>query len=613
MPSSSQAERYRFADLVLDFGRRRVTRDGQSLHLGKLTYEMLVVLVEVAPNVVTHDQLMQRVWGGRIATPETVAQRVKLLRTALGDDTGHPRYIEVVRGQGYRLTPPVEREPDFAPPGGLSDARPSRRRQAWLASGAILIAAAISLFVWYARNEEVAALPSPSQPSAGTAAKSIAVLPFADLSPEQNQQYFSDGLAEEILNLLAQSPELPVIARTSSFSFRGQNVDIATVAGQLKVSHVLEGSVRKAGSQVRITAQLVDAATSMHLWSQTYDRELNDIFDVQSDIAASVADALRVKLELHAMPAASGNAQAFERALRAQFFFHRRAPSDVERAQTYYLQALEFDPNYARAWAGLAGAYWIQSTEGTVPREPLLEKQRDAAQRALALDPGLAEAHIRMANYFWTTGDRSAAIEHWNRAIVLEPNNPLLLSIMAWDRADEGRTDEAIDMLRRVTAADPLSITARRNLAHLLLLTGHLEEAKAESFKGRELDPTQPAYIAALALIVEGNLDAALDLVQNALESDDRTHCLALIYYGLGRRADADAALKELIAKYGASNPFTVAEVYAFRGENDAAFVWLRKVADTQRYSRQQLMENSPFLRPLHADPRWGAWVESVS
>jgi TolB-like protein/Tfp pilus assembly protein PilF len=455
--------------------------------------------------------------------------------------------------------------------------------------------------------------PPPVDPSPAQAdQKSIAVLPFTDLSPEQDQQYFADGLAEELLNILAQSRRLRVIARTSSFSFKGENVDIPTVASKLNVTHVLEGSVRKSGDQVRITVQLIDTATSSHLWSQTYDRELDDIFEVQGDIAATVADALRVALGGDNRPGIPGNAQAYESFLRAKFFFQRRAPGDLALARQYYEQALDTDPDFARAWAGLAGVFWIQTVDGVLERDTGLEKLRDAAERALSLDPELAEAHLRLKNYLWAVGDSNAAREHQSRAAALEPSNPLLLGFRAGAAAANGRWEEAIELQRRAVAADPLIALNRDNLAFFLLFAGRLEEATDESSKATELDPSRPDDILALVLISRRQFDEALRLVREWPESADRTQYLAFVYHGLGRKADADRQLENLVASHGAGEPFRVAEVYAFRGETEEAFRWLQATARLAPERRPSVARFSPFLRPLHTDARWDAWDASV-
>jgi TolB-like protein/Tfp pilus assembly protein PilF len=476
----------------------------------------------------------------------------------------------------------------------------------------LLLVPGLGGVLWYLRDQTVAPSLPASSSSLQAEVPSIAVLPFADLSPEQDQHYFSDGLAEELINILAQSRRLRVVARTSSFSFTSENLDIAAVARKLKVTHVLEGSVRKSGDQLRITVQLVDATTSSHLWSQAYDRKLDDIFKVQSEIAASVADALQVALEDEHRPNVPGNAQAYENFLRARFFFQRRAPGDLVRARAYYEQVLDIDPSFARAWAGLAGVYWIQTTEGVLERDTGLAKVRDNAERALALDPDLAEAHLRFTNYLWSVGNKKAALEHQRRAAALEPNNPLLLGFAAGTDARNGRWEQAIELIRRAVATDPLSVVYRTNLAGFLFLAGRLDEAKIESYKAEELDPSRPNDIVAHVLIIEQRFDDALRMVQAWPEGADRTQCLAVIYHGLGRKLDADAQLEKLIATYGASEPFRVAEVYAYRGEVGDAFRWLQATSRLPPERRPELARFSPFLKPLHADTRWAAWETSV-
>lgn len=599
--------------------------DGTRIQLQDQPLQILEELLAHPGEVVMREQLIARLWPKGVVDFDTALNTaVRRLRAALRDEAERPRYIETIPRRGYRFIGAVV-PPSLSDPGGAgerapSGGEPSRRRWQWSAVAALLLVLGIGAIVWYAQNQEVTAPVSESRPSTQAAVKSIPVLPFVDLSLEQDQHYFADGLSEELLNLLAQTRQLRVTARTSSFSFKGENVDIATVAKKLNVTHVLEGSVRKSGDRVRITAQLVDAATSSHLWSQTYDRELSDIFGVQSDIAASVANALQVALGASDRPGTvtPPNAQAYERFLQGHFFFQRRASGDVERARQYYQQALEIDPDFARAWAGLAGIYWIQTAEGAVARNIGLERLREAAEKALALDPSLAEAHVRLALYQWTIGDSSAAGEHRRKAAALEPDNPLVLGYSASAAAEDGRFDKAIELQRRAVARDPLSALNRDYLVYLLFFAGRLEEAKAEWLKVLELDPTHQADTAGFVLILNRQFDEALSLVQGWPESEDRTQCLALVYHGLGREADADAALETLIESSRTSDPFRIAEVYAYRGEIDEAFKWLQTAKKYRNESRLRAwrplwaMRLSPFLKPLHTDARWDAWVAST-
>ena len=427
MQPSTQVMRYRFADLTLDVGLRRVARAGMPLHLGKLTYEMLVALVEAAPTVVTQDQLVTRVWSGRITTPETVAQRAKMLRLALDDDTAHPRYLEVMRGQGYRLIPPVEREVEAEAQavGELAVASlpvsqgvaPTHRRRAWLATGALLVAAGIGAAVWYARERDDAYLATAPAPAA-TAVKSIAVLPFADMSEDKNQQYIADGIAEEILDRLAKNRGgLRVIGRTSSFSFRNRPTRVPEIATTLNASHVLEGSVRRSGDRIRITVQLLEGAGATHLWSEIYDRKLGELFSVQDEIASAVAAALQVALA----ESSPGNRtlvsmESQEEFLRAKFFYERRAPGDFERTVKYLESAVARDPHFARAWELLSGAYSQMWWEGGLDAAIWIPRQGEAARRAVEADPELVEARIRLGQYYADLSDKRKAIEQFKEA-----------------------------------------------------------------------------------------------------------------------------------------------------------------------------------------------------
>lgn len=615
----------RFDGWTLRSKSGELLNQGTRIRLQDQPLHILEELLARPGEVVTREQLIVRLWPKGVVDFDTALNAaVRRLRAALGDEVEKPRYIETIPRRGYRFIGTVV-PPGLPAPGGAverapSGGEPSRRRWHRPAIASLLLVLGIGAIVWYAQDQEVTAPVSESPPPTQATVKSIAVLPFVDLSPEQDQQYFADGLSQELLNLLAQTRQLRVTARTSSFSFKGENVDIATVAKKLNVTHVIEGSVRKSGNRVRITAQLIDAATSSHLWSQTYDRELDDIFEVQTDIAASVANALRVALGDNARPSVPGNAQAYEHLLRAHFFFQRRAPGDVERAGQYYQQALEIDPDFARAWAGLAGVYWIQTTDGVFARDTGLEKVRDAAERALALDPALAEAHFRLANYLWAIGDSSSsAAEHVRKATALEPNNPLALGYATRAAVEDGQFDEAIELLRRAVAADPLSAVYRGNLATHLFLFGRLDEAKSEQLKVLELDPTRPADIVGFVLILKRQFDEALGLIESWPEGEHRTQCLALVYHGLGRKDDADAALEALIKSSGTIEPYRLAEVYAYRGEIEEAFKWLQTA--TENYRDQPfragrgppwIMRLSPFLKSLHTDARWDAWVAST-
>jgi len=317
-------------------------------------------------------------------------------------------------------------------------------------------------------------------------------------------------------------------------------------------------------------------------------------------IAAGV---LGIRQWRESVAAAGGASTAINEQLRlASFFIHRRVPGDFARAKQQYEGALSLDPSSARAWAGLASVHWLEFAVGGQPAAVSLPKVRAAAQKALDLDPRLAEAHLRMASYFGVTGNASAARQHRAQAIALQPNDPLLLTQLAAEAGDDGRWEEAIVLERRAMAADPLSIVVAENLAAYFFLAGRFEEARRASEKVIELDPTHPDEIIVWTQILEGRYDEALREVETWADGVERDHSLALIYYGLGISAQSDEHLDKLIAAVGRTEPTRVAEVYAFRGETEIAFQWLQ-VSTPLCIPRMQYA--SPFMKSLQADARW--------
>ena len=293
---------------------------------------------------------------------------------------------------------------------------------------------------------------------------------------------------------------------------------------------------------------------------------------------------------------------------RGDFFIQRRAPGDLVLAKQQYERASSLDPSSARAWAGLASVNWLEIAVGGQSLEVNLPKVRAAAQKALDLDPQLAEAHLRMGQYLKVTGNTSAGHQHLDKAVALHPNDPLVLSVLAGVAADEFRWEEAIVLQRRASAADPLSTTAAANLACYLFLAGRIEEAKYEFEKVIELDPTHPNEILVFTQILEGRYDEALRNVGTWRDGAKREHSLALIYHGLGHAVESSEHLDKLIATTGRTQPVMVAEVYAFRGDIDNAFEWLK--SSPSRLCISPVMYASPFLKPLQADSRWAQVIE---
>ena len=464
--------------------------------------------------------------------------------------------------------------------------------------------------------------PSPASPS-------IAVLPFVNLSHDEANEYFADGLAEELLNVLARIRGLRVASRTSAFFFKGKNVGIPTVAHRLGVATILEGSVRRSGQRIRITAQLIDAASDSHLWSQVYDRTLDDIFSVQSDIANSVVVELRAALlgeraggagtsvEAEVRAAATGRSadpEAYRLYLQGRFYVLRITEADVARGVGFYRQALDVDPAFALAWSGLSRAYHAQAGRGWLPVTVGMEQARDAAQRALALAPGLPEGHIALAwvlaDYDW---DWKSAQGELERALALAPGDGDAHRASASLAMQLGLGEESIALARRAVALDPLSKPARVVLGDCCMRAGHLDEAVASLQFALDLAPNAGIthYILSCARLLQGRAAEALNEAEREPIPYLRLLCVALAQHTLGDTAASDAALRRLTDEFGEAVAFQIAAAHTWRGEIDAAFGWLEH-AYAERDPGLGESVAYPLLRALHGDRRWHALMHKM-
>jgi TolB-like protein/Flp pilus assembly protein TadD len=436
------------------------------------------------------------------------------------------------------------------------------------------------------------------------------------MSPDKDQEYFADGLSEELLNVLAQIRELRVTGRTSSFQFKGKNEDLRVIGKKLNVANILEGSVRKAGSRVRVTAQLVKVEDGFHLWSETYDRTLDDIFAVQDDISRSVSSALKLRLLAgQGEPSvARGNAEAYNLYLQGSYFSARQRREDLEKAVSYFEQALKLDPGYARAWAGLARAHSTESAFDSIPLEERRRRARLEVEKALELDPNLAEAHATLGRMrrVWDWDWAGADAAH-RRAFELEPGNATVVQGLASQAATLGRLEEALRLGRRAVEIDPLSVGAHYYLGVHAWCAGRLEEAEAALRKAIELDPEYPVAHQSLGMVqlARSKPEAALQEMEREKDPAWRRYGLALAYHALGRTKGADAALAEVLAKDKETFAFQIAEIYSSRGEVDEAFKWLER-AYAGRDAGLSEMKSDPLFKNLEADPRYTAFLKKM-
>ncbi len=443
--------------------------------------------------------------------------------------------------------------------------------------------------------------------------RSIAVLPFINMSDDPQQEYFSDGISEEILNLLAKVTELRVTSRSSAFSFKGQNLDVPTMAARLNVAHVLEGSVRKSGNQLRITAQLIDVITDTHLWSQTYDRELKNIFAIQDEIAAAVVDALKITLLGEAPKASETNPEAYALYLQGRHFHNRGTEESYKQAETLLKQALEIDSGFAPAWGELGALYNSQASASARPFDEGYELARDTLQKALDIDPdyGRAYAGLVMVEMFYDW-DFTAAFEHMQQALALNPGDAFILHVAAWLNDNLGRIGDAIDLMQQSIALDPVSPKSHRRLGSMLYKAHRLEEATDSFQMTLSLSPGMDraqVYIG-LVLLAQGDAPAALMAIEQ-VASDWRLFGTAIAQHALGDAEASDAALKKLIEIWAAPGAVQIAHVYAFRGEIDQAFDWLEQAYDNRDPGLAQMLLH-PLLANLHDDSRWEPFLDKM-
>ena len=469
------------------------------------------------------------------------------------------------------------------------------------AFGYLLIAAP------WAVRPSVNSVPStlPADPASGNL--SIAVLPFANLSADRDQEYFADGISEELLSLLTKVPQLRVISRSSAFSFKGQNLAVAEVAKRLNVALVLEGSVRQAGTEVRVTAQLIDARSDRQLWSETYDRPLVNIFALQDEIAAAVVAQLKLKLLGAASRAKAPDPRAYAVVLQARQVALQRTAAGYERAIALFQQALGTDPGYAAAWVGLARVYVNQANDGLRPIEESYRLARNAVDKALALDPEFAPAHAMLGRLAMThDGNLAAAAQRYEHALALEPANTDIVRSAAMLAASLGRLDTSVALGQFVVARDPVNPTGYLNLGYDYFNAGRLDEAIASLRTALTLSPGHAAaeYGIAVALLMKGEPAAALAAMQRESSAYWRSVGLPIVFHALGRKAESDAALASLIEAHQSDAAYNIAYVLAYRGETDRAFEWLEKAVANRDPGLDDIAVDPLFAR-LRQDPRW--------
>ncbi len=625
------AGRYQIEDLQIDTRVRQVTRDGVELGITGLTFDLLWALVRVAPHLVSFDALMEQVWPGLVVGPETVTQRVKLLRQALGDRAENPRYVLAVRGHGYRmpaaaLAPAVALGTDVA---GVPQSIRRRVPHVWWAPVAVVLVLAAGGGWWISKRQP---LQPPSHVLNGAAALpsgSVAVMPFVNLTGDPGKDYFGDGMAEEIINALGQVQGLKVSARISSFAYKGRNLDIRQIAQDLGVSTVLEGSVRSAGSRIRITAQLIDARSGYQVWSRSYDRDYGDIFKLQDDLAQAILKALQVNLN-GAAPASVALAPPTQNIEAYDLYLQGEAGMLVgDHGLARYQRALALDPKFARAYVGVGLAKFLLGISTGPSIEDLAEATRFANQ-ALRLDPGLASAHSLLANVDFTQGRWLEAEGELREAMRLGPVGGIEHFSHGLNFLFTGHRREALNELKIAVDLNPTHLTGIGFRSVAYSLRGRDAEALASARLGAHLGDTSSAlpYVSAMAALRAGHYAEAATFARGiqdpTLPDQARTaEVTRLVFAALADPAGKPAAMAARLRLYpkmladagrrAANSDITSclqsSYTYALLGELDTVFDLAGQCLDGAApgaiNSVSYILLWQPEARSLRQDPRF--------
>ena len=646
---------FRIGDWRIDPALDEISCDGRTIKLEPRTMGVLVCLARRAGEVVSVDDLLDAVWKDVVVTQHSVYQAVAVLRRSFGDDPKAPTYIDNVPRRGYRLVAPVAVPATSPPAQAVAEpalAQPSTTvvipanaqsgtvgiiraplPASWPLKEGVLVAVALVIFGAAAAYLAIgklriskSAVSSPTVAASATPtafsppAHSIAVLPFVNMSGDKEQEYFSDGLTEELLNSLAEIDGLQVAARTSAFSFKGQAADIGTIARKLNVGAVLEGSVRRSGNTVRVTPQLIDAVTGFHLWSHTYDRDLGDVLKLETEIAHAVASALKVSLlgNIANKIEASGtrNGVAFDAYLRG-----RMAHAAIHGAPDYqteiaaYTEAIALDQEYAAAFASrsLALSGYASEASGAGIRESF-DKARADAQRAIALAPNLADGHLALAVYFEEGMlDFTQAHAEYARALELAPGNARALIDYASFSVYVGRTEAGILAARHAVQLDPLSRNSYVNLGQALYLARRPEQALGAFQDALTLDPEDPGVRAmrGLAHYALGDFQSARAACESKPDHWQSQECLAVTYDKLGQHANAEAQLAKLRVALGDSGAYQYAAIHAQWGNRQKALEWLA-TAMRLRDPGLENLKTDPLMDPLRKESRFQTMMREL-
>jgi TolB-like protein/DNA-binding winged helix-turn-helix (wHTH) protein/Tfp pilus assembly protein PilF len=618
-------------DFELDCVAGQLRRSGRILKLERIPMEVLLFLVQQRGEVVSRQQIVEKIWGTSVHfdTDNSINGAIRKIRQVLKDDPEAPRFIQTVTGKGYRFIAPVIRpgtdpEAAAAAPQSPVHQQPAvwfHRRRVQVFGISILATVIVLLAGWgvHARWFEF-----QTRPLGFGGRTMLAVLPFENLTGDASQEYFSDGMTEEMIAQLGSlDPEhMGVIARTSVMHYKHSPEQLPQISHELGVQYVLEGSVRRDADKVRITAQLIQMRDQTHIWARQYDRETKDLLVLQSEIAREISDEIQTSLGGHkpiapiVQPTLSPQQyEAYNLYLKGQYFWNKRTAEGFQEAIGYFQQATAIDPSYARAYAGLADVYALIGGYSGAPATQEMSQARAAALRSLQLDDKLPEAHAALAlivqnhDYDWQTAEKE-----FKRAIELNPNYATGHQWYAEHLAWRGRFEEALRESERARQLDPLSLIIASDNAAILLYSRQYDRAISQFNAVREMDPDFPrSALISAAYVQKGMFAEAQTIVEKkfAAGSSWQLASLAYIYGRTGKRAPAERELRKLLDMNPPVDPIVIVPAYIGMGNNDQALAWLEK-AYAAHSNGLTALKVDPVYDPLRSEPRFQSILRGV-
>jgi TolB-like protein/DNA-binding winged helix-turn-helix (wHTH) protein/Flp pilus assembly protein TadD len=620
------AHRIRFDAFELDVRAGELRKHGVRLRLRGQPLQVLEILLERPRDVVTREELHTRIWPADtfVNFDHSLHNAISRIREVLGDSPETPRYIETLPRRGYRYIGPVEHLEtlQLAPETRSSqpvEPVPSPKRKHRSLVLVLCAVFALGLVAWAVqqyRQAKAASLP----------VHSIAVLPIANLSGDPSEEFFADGMTDQLITDLAKVGSLRVVSRTSVMPYKGGKKSLPEIARELKVDAIVEGSITRSGQRVRVTAQLVQARTDQHLWAETYDRDLGDILKLQDEVARSIAQQVRAQLsptqQNQLRSAQPVNAAAYDAYLRGRLYLVNEFtnPDSLKKAQHYFEESLQKDPNFALAYAGLADTYLYEAFAGALPRDQAYRFAKQSLAKALELDDSIGEAHDTLGMLSWNFDwDWDTADREFNRALALAPSYSCALEDRANFLAVTGRRAEALAELAKVDQLDSASSGARTESQAYFDLRDYPRLIDA-SKRALLLDPKDWSQHYKLGAGYEGTgkLQEAISEYQKAIEmaggSPGPAVALAHAYAAVGRRAEATQMLRDLEgkAKVTSVSPYTMATIYAGLGENDRAFEFLEKAYAEKSFAIPSSLHSDFLLDSLRPDPRFKNLLQRI-